>query len=152
MPIQIKEGAKIVRETRLTAIRVLGTLHSRYVEKTADQVKAILRAKGADYAESDLVIGALRPGAKLGAACPTKLYKLVQKGDLTMKQFLSVVSVKKDPLKKILGDDAVDKISEEIADPTPSLITEFKEGVQFDPKNIEQLIESIVPNAIVAGA
>jgi ferredoxin-like protein FixX len=34
-------------------------------------------------------------GRELGAACPTKLYKLVQKGDLTMKQFLSVVSVKK---------------------------------------------------------
>jgi hypothetical protein len=152
MPIQIEEGAKIVRETRLTAIRFISTLHDRYVDKTKDQIKELLRTKRASYAESDLVIGQLRPGAKFGAACPTKLYKLVQKGDLTMKQFLAVVSVKKGPLEKLIGEDAVNKISEEISEPEPSLVTEFKLGVQFDPKNIEQLIESIVPNAIVAGA
>jgi hypothetical protein len=149
MPIRIEEGAKVVRDTRLTVIRVLSTLHDRYVGETKDRVREALIAKDARYAESDLVVAQLRAGNDRGPVCPSKLYKLVQKGDLTMKQFLSVLTVRKEPLRAILPGGLVEQLSAPVTDPRPSLVTEFKEGVEFEPRDIEQLVSTMVSSAIV---
>jgi hypothetical protein len=65
---------------RLTAIRVISTLSDRLVggdDGLKAQVKAAMQSKHADFAESDLVIGALRPGSSSGAIDARKAYKLV---------------------------------------------------------------------------
>ncbi len=68
MPIRISAEDKIIRDQRLTPIRIIGTLHEKFVKSGAlsAKIKDALKAKKAQFAESDLVVGALRPGPSVG--------------------------------------------------------------------------------------
>lgn len=139
MPIKIKDGAKVITDARVTPIRVISTLYDNYIAKLKEHVVDGLIVKGASYAESDLVIAQLRSSGASGPVDPVKLYKLVVKGDLSMKQFLSVLSVKKEPLGKLLGQDEIDRLCEDV-ETRNYIVTEFKGTAEFEAPDLKQLI------------
>jgi hypothetical protein len=66
MPIQVPPGTSIVTDHRLTLIRVISTLYERLVDADGSmksKVKQTMLEKQASFAESDLVIAALRRAA-----------------------------------------------------------------------------------------
>lgn len=143
MPMRIPADAHVVTDSRITLIRVISTLHDRLVEGTDGlkaKVKATLTAKGAQFAESDLVVAALRAGAAKRRIDPKALYALVKAKKLTIEQFLSCITVSREPLEQYLSGDQIEQISIPGKTPEPSLFTEFREGVQLD---IDELAESL---------
>lgn len=127
--MKIPEGAKVVHDERLSLIRAV-TMLNEHVDGAGgvkDQVRAAMVAQGAQYASDDRTLARLHESSRY-VVDPTKLYALVQKGMLTMKQFLGAVSVRREALKDVLGGKAIDKLSERIAG-RASLCTEFKAGV-----------------------
>lgn len=143
MPIQIPADAKTIQEQRLTMIRVVGTLNDKLVEGDDGlkaRVKATMRDKGAAFAESDLVVGALRAGTARGTITPQALYALVESGTLTLPQFFECVTVTKKPLERFLGKDAIEAMTKPGPAPEPSLVTEFKAGLEFDPDQLAELL------------
>jgi hypothetical protein len=151
MPINIPADAKIVRDSRITLIRIIATLHKRLIEDEEGlpaKVKATMADKKADFAESDLVVAALRAGGSKGTIDPRKLYKLVVAKQLTLDQFLSCVSVVKKPLEEFLSGAAIEKITTPGKSPAPSLYTEFKEGVELDVESLGELLAGAVAKAV----
>jgi hypothetical protein len=135
MAIRIPPDARIIRDSRLNLVRVIGTLNDRLVNGAQGlkaRIKAAMTEKGAQFAESDLVLGALRPGSSSGDIEPHKLHELVKAGQLTMDQFLSSVSVRKTALTEYLSGATIALLSTRIHNPEAALFTEFKEGVELD--------------------
>jgi hypothetical protein len=144
MPINVPADAKVIRHSNLTLIRVICTLHDKLVEGEHGlkaKAKRSLIEKDADFAESDLVVAALRAGSAKATIDPRKLYTLVEAGELTMSQFLDCVTVAKKPLERHLGSDTIDGLSTMGPAPQPSLVTEFKAGVE---PNLERLAEQLL--------
>lgn len=152
MPIRVPSDVKPIRDSRLTPIRVISTLYDRFVDGESDdsiknEVKQTMIAKGALFAESDLVIAALRGG---GAAASKfldvrKLHQLYAKEKITLNQFLSAVSVRKNALGFLTNDVIETLYTTGAAGPSaPSLYTEFKPGVNFAPKDLEAAIATLV--------
>jgi hypothetical protein len=151
MPIRIPPEARVVRDARITTIRVISTLYDRVVKGDGGlsaRVKATLREKDAAYAESELVFAALRPGSTKGPIDAEKLYELVKDRKLTLKQFLACVSVRKEPLKEYLAGGVIDELCGRVDDPEPSLVTEFKEGVELDVDAIAMMLADAVAKAV----
>jgi hypothetical protein len=151
MPMRVPPDARKIRDARLTAIRVIGTLYERVV-KGADglsaRVKAAMREKDAAFAESDLVMAVLRPGSTRGPIDAHDLYELVKARKLTLKQFLGCVTVRKEPLEEFLAGGAIEELCAVIANPEPSLVTEFKEGVELDVEALAASLAEIVARAV----
>jgi hypothetical protein len=83
MPMRIPPDAKVIRDSRITLIRVISTLYDRLVngdDGLKDKVKATMREKDASFAESDLVIAALRAGSGKSTIDVYKLYRMVDAG------------------------------------------------------------------------
>ena len=150
MPIRVPPEATKIRDNRITLIRLICTLHDRLVEGDAglkDKVKQSMQSKGAGFAESDLAVAALRAGPARSSIDPRKLYRLVESGELELRDFLACVTVRKEPLAQFLSGAAVEKISSAGTAPEPSLFTEFKEGVELD---FDQLSQALI-SALNAG-
>jgi hypothetical protein len=133
MPMRVDAGAKILYEPRVTLIRAIGTLKDHWVDAAGglkDQVRQTMLAKGYRYAESDVVIGALRATGRGGAIDPRKLYAQIAAGKLTLAQFFHCVTVRREPLSEIVGDDLVDELTPppRAAGGNARLDTEFKIG------------------------
>lgn len=151
MPIQIPADAKIVRDSRITLIRLISHLNDRLVEGEDGlkaRVKKTLADKGADYAESDLVVAALRAGTAKGTIDARKLYDLVKARKLTLDQFLGCVSVSKKPLEKLLGGAAIESLTTRGPAAEPSLCTEFKAGVELDVDQLAQTLAGAVAHLV----
>jgi hypothetical protein len=146
MPIKIPGGAKVLTDRRLTLIRILSTLCQD--EGRLDQLKTAVKEKmakaDAAFAQSDLVVARLSGGAKPRAFVdPSGLYGLVRSKQITLDQFLSVLSVRTTPLTAILGRDEIERLSKpadgaECA--SPSLYTEFKPEFSLDLDAVEASI------------
>jgi hypothetical protein len=133
--IKIPDDAAIVRDSRLDMIRAVNILQDRLIDGTdglKNKVRSAMMNKSAIYAQSDLCIAALRAGAPRSPIDPAALYELVKAGKLTMPQFLSVVSVRKEPLKEFLSGAEIDRLSTAAEKPEPYLVTEFRDGVPVD--------------------
>jgi hypothetical protein len=142
MPLKIPADAKIVSDRDLTIIRAAKTVLERVVEGEDGliaRVKQRMRTKRADFAQSDVVIAALRPGSAAGKIDASKLHQLVsprgtkpKAGQLTLEQFLECVTVNKGLLAQYLPGDTIDGLTSTVKNPQPQLFTEFKEGVELD--------------------
>jgi len=142
MAIQIPADAKVARLSNLTIIRVVKTLNDKLIEGKDGLVaraKKIMREKGVEFAQSDLVVAALRPpsGAK-GFIPPSALFNKYLEGKLTHSQFLACVTVRKEPLEQFLPGAEIDAITVPYLDREPSLYTEFR-----DEPNIDDLATAI---------
>jgi hypothetical protein len=136
MPMRIPPDAKVIRDSRITLIRVISTLYDRLVngdDGLKDKVKATMREKDASFAESDLVIAALRAGSGKSTIDVYKLYRMVDAGELKLSQFLDCITVSKERLKEFLPGAIIDKLTIKGAAPAePALFTEFKDGMEID--------------------
>jgi len=151
MPIRVPGGEKIITDKRLTAIRVISTLADKVVggdEGLKEKVKAAMVSKDARFAESDVVIAHLRAGNGRGPIDPHELYKLVKKDELTIEQFLDCVTVQKKPLEKFLAGGVIDKLCGTIPNPAPILVTEFKEGVDFEVGDVDDALAGLIKQSI----
>jgi hypothetical protein len=156
--IKIPDDATVVRDQRLDLIRAISTLHDRLIEPKdgpglKSRVKETMKDKGAKFAQSDFVIAALRGGGTTRSYVdPRKLYKLVADGKLTTQQFLSVLSVRKEPLTEFLSGAEIDRLSSEGAPSETSLFTEFKPGVSFDVDQIAEALQALIAEKLAAVA
>jgi hypothetical protein len=151
MPIQVPPGASIVTDNRLTLIRVISTLYERLVDSDGSmksKVKQTMLDKQASFAESDLVIAALRAGSSRSTIDARKLYGLVKSGRLKLTQFLECVSVVQKPLKTYLTGEEITKLSTVGPAAEPSLVTEFKEGVQLDVDELAMTLAGAISKAV----
>lgn len=151
MPIRIPTGEKIVRDARITTVRALKSLHDHMLggeDGLVAKIKAGLRAKDATFAESEHCLAALRGGGEFGEVDPKKLYKLVESGKLKLAHFLACVKVIKTPLREHLTGAEIERLSEKVAAPEPFLITEFREGVEFDLKHVDAAMEKLLAEGV----
>ena len=149
MPIRIEAGAKTLRDDRLTPIRVISTLYDRRINGDTGLkagVKKAMLAKGVDYAEDDSCVAMLRSSSSHGEIDARKLYALIKAGKLTLDQFLDSVKVEKKPLQEFLPGGVIDDLSAKIRKPSPSLVTDFKEHVEFG--DAEALIAELVKSTL----
>lgn len=149
--MRIPADAKTVRDSRVTLVRVITTLYERLVggdDGLKAGVKATMLEKGASFAESDLVVAALRAGSAKGSIDPRKLHELVVAGTLTLAQFLDCVAVRKEPLKAFLAGGVIDTLTANGPAPEPSLVTEFKEGVELDVEAIAETLVAALARAV----
>lgn len=150
MAMNIPNDATIIKDRRLTLIRILSHLTA---EKTGrldvlkSQVKKSMKEKDAKFAESDLVYARLEPAGDGGTGKkfvdPELLYELVKKKRITLAQFLSVLCVRTSLMPQILSGDEIAAISKpaQLSDNSAgglgSLFTEFKPDVHVDFDAIE---------------
>jgi hypothetical protein len=140
MPLKIPAGVKPFKSNPLNTIRFVATLTERLIggeDGLSAKVKASMARAGADFAESEYVIAALRGGGTAkGSINPEHLYRLVdaKKGpSLTVDEFLKCVAVRLEPLEEFLAGNVIDELRGELPTPAqPKLITEWKPGVVFD--------------------
>jgi hypothetical protein len=137
----------VIRDCRLTLLRVVSTLYERLVEADDGlkvQVKETMQRKGADFAESDLVIARLQNGGSFSWIDARKLHGMIgsKPGQITLDQFLSCISVGKQKLEKFLSKDAIAAITNKgsSAAAYKSLVTEFKPGVAVD---VDELADAL---------
>lgn len=141
--MKIPPDVRPVRDSRLDLIRVIASLHDKLVdgeESLKAKVKAVMAAKGAAFAESDLAVAALRGGAAKGSIDPARLYKLVSGGKLSMSQFLECVTVRRKPLEQHLAGEQIDRLTVMSGQASPSLTVEFKPGAAPDLDHLVQVI------------
>jgi hypothetical protein len=149
-------GADVIRDARLTPVRVISTLAEHHVagdDGLRARIRQTMIEKGARYARSDLVIAELRDGSTKGKIDPKRLYQQVTEGRLSLAQFLECVAVIKEPLKKYLPGAVIDRLTPTIDAPTPSLVTEFLPGIEPDfdrlAEDLATAVAKVVP--ITAG-
>jgi hypothetical protein len=159
MPIKIPPGAVVIRDRRLSAIKILSELTKPdgQLDTLKNAVKKTMVEKKATFVESDLAIGQLR-SASSGAngerkfVDATKLHGLIKKGRITLEQFLSVLCVRTSLLPQILSGDEIAGLSEEprakqaessltaCAAPVGALYTDFKPDLHVD---LDEVLDSI---------
>lgn len=148
MAIKIPPDAKVIQDSRLMSLQLIKSLHDRLVnadDGLRDKIKDTMNGKAAAFAESDHVVAALRAGSPRSTIDPRKLYKLIEKGELTVAQFLECVSVKKDPLAQYLSKNRIEQLETPSDAPEPSLATEWKQGIAID---LPKLADSLVAAAL----
>jgi hypothetical protein len=150
--MRIPSDAKIIRDNRITLIRVISTLYDRLVngdDGLKTRVKQTMQDKGASFAESDLVVAALRAGAAKTSIDPRRLWSLVEAGQLQLSHFLDCISVVKTPLAKYLSGQTIDQItSKPSTEPEPMLFTEFKPGVELDVEQLSTALAGAIAQAV----
>jgi hypothetical protein len=155
MAMKIPPDAPIIRDRRLTLIRILSHLTA---EKTGRldvlkcQVKKSMAEKGAKFAESELVYARLQSAGDGGGkqfVDPKLLHELVKTKRITIEQFLGVLCVRTSLMPQILSGEEIAAISKpaESSDKSGdgqgglgSLFTEFKPDVHVDFDAIEAAI------------
>jgi hypothetical protein len=130
--ITIEPGEKVIRDSRLTIVRTIGTLWEKFIDAPGglkDKIKAEMKRKNAAYAESDHVVAHLLPGGSKKIVDPVKLFELFGKKRITLGEFLACVSVKKQAVEQLLAPPEITAITVTAGVSSPSLMTEFKPGI-----------------------
>ena len=142
--MKIDAGEKVVTDSRVDFVHIAGLLADR-AKSVKDEIKEAAAKKKARYVRGDHAIGRLQGGGKRKRTPdPTKLHALVKSGKITLDEFLSVVSVKIDPLKEILSGPEIIRISKNGDKSQPSLVTEFEAEPALPDWEIEDLIRELV--------
>lgn len=152
MPIRPPSDAKIITDNRITIIRVVSTLYDLIVKRDSGasaKVKATMLDKDAPFVESTICIGALRPGNTKGPIDTQRAYdELVKTKKITLEQFLGCCTVGKEALKEHVGEKQVTSLSTTIVDPSFTLTTEFKPGVELDFDELATSLAGAIAKAV----
>lgn len=120
---------KTCRDTRVDHIGFVKELGKHFADPINDAIKARLGSEKIDLAEGDLFQGLYLPGHR-SALVADKFLRLYDAGKITRAQFLSILSIKRDPAKKFLCEDQLDAMSISLPD-APSLTVTRKQGVEL---------------------
>ncbi len=165
MPIKVPADAKVVRDQRLSLIRVVKILAGR-IKPTIDKVKADLKLKKAKFAESDLAIAVLRGADDVEVepepiefVDPKKLWALAGKGALTANDFFSVTHVNESKLSKLLLPQQIEAIKSSFTptrgeddDAAGALFVETKPTLAISEEALKRIEEIICQEAGKAAA
>jgi hypothetical protein len=140
--MKIPADAKIVRDERLTFLSILSLLaiEDGFADRLKADVKSALKAKGAEYGQSDFALGRLQGGGDKKAIDPKKFWAHVKSGKIKLADALKCISVKKKESLAFLSENEVDDISKKTGIAAPSLFAEFKDGISIDLVGVEAAI------------
>jgi hypothetical protein len=138
--INIPPDAKVIKNSKLTIIRTISTLHDKHVKGKGglkDQVIEDMNKKRATFAQSEHVVARLLPGGVKMEIDPGKFYELFKSKKITQQQFLGCVSVGKGAAEEILSPIDVAAISVSGATSSQSLLTEFRPGISASIEEVD---------------
>ncbi len=147
MAIKIPEDAKIVKDSRLTAIAAIAVLVKFHIQKLKEDVKAAMKRRGVKFAESDFAVAHLRDGGNATYVDPAKLFKLTLaagKRKLTVNEFFQCVRASRERVEEFLSPEEIDAVSVQAGEVDPRLYVELKLNAQVDFDAIEQAVAKAV--------
>ena len=133
--MKIPPDATVIKNQSLTPIQIIRALYGPVVKGLGSDVKKVMAAKNAQYAESDGVTARIQGGGTRKKIDPKKFYVLAMNKrfkKLTLTEFFASISVNTEAAGQFLSEDEIKSISVDAGDVEPSLITEFKDGVALD--------------------
>ena len=147
MAINIPEGAKVIKDNRLTCIAAIAAMVKIHVARLKDEVKAAMQRRGVKFAESDFVVAHLRDGGNASFVDSGKLFALTRKPGkkkLTLDEFFQCVRASRERVEEFLSPDEIDAVSVQGGESGPRLYTELKPNSQVDFDAIEKaVLESV---------
>jgi hypothetical protein len=143
MAIKIPEDAKVLKDSRLTAIAAIALVVKFHVQKLKEDVKAAMKRRGVKFAESDFAVAHLRDGGNATCIDTAKLFKLTTvpgKRKLTVNEFFQCVRASRERVEEFLSPEEIEAVSVQARESDSRLYTELMPNAAVNFDAIEQAV------------